>query len=100
MLYKLGNCLRGGFQGEFDSIDDAWIQLGTDFLLAYPCDVYNRDTGQYDIDPNGSRSVVMYVKQENTFGIVEFVKCKIGRVSMTDRNREEIQHEYLQSVFF
>lgn len=67
-LYILGNCLRGSFEGEFSSIDEAWKILSARFLQSFPSD--------------GGRSVIMKVYKKNEFDLEQFILCKTGITSL------------------
>lgn len=82
--YRLGNCLRGGFEGQFESVDEAWQKLGTRFLNAYPAEKMDENNNPV-IDPNGSRSVIMKTEEKNQYGFEEFLKCKDGQVKMSEK---------------
>ena len=41
--YTLGNFLRGGFSGDFSSVESAWSFLGSRFLLSFPSDHFDKD---------------------------------------------------------
>lgn len=63
--YRLGNCLRGHFEGHFTDMDTAWSVLSQRFLLSYP------------VSPNSKgRHVQMYVFEANRHGLHEWVLCK------------------------
>lgn len=63
--YRLGNCLRGHFEGYFQTMEEAWEVLSQRFLLSYP------------VTPNSKgRHVQMYVFEENRHGFHEWVLCK------------------------
>lgn len=99
--YRLGNFLRGGFQGEFDSLDEAWIQLGSCFLRAYPCDKVDPETHEMVVDPDGARRVHMFVFEENPYGIEQNLICKSGDFSMCDRVPvSKDQYERLSPIAF
>jgi len=70
--YRAGNWLRGFFEGEFSSIEEAWSYLSTRFLISFPT------------DDNGIRNIYMMVKEKNPYGIEQFLLCKEG---MTERNK-------------
>ena len=99
--YKLGNFLRGGFKGEFGSLEEAWNELGTDFLNACPCEDYNPDSKAYYTSLEGGRTVCMYVYEENAYGIEEFVKCRVDSFHMNERLRTSgIEHTWAPAVEF
>ena len=60
--YKLGNFLRGFFEGYFKDTDTAWKYLSHRFFLSYP----------------GRRHVYMETFGENRFGFEEFMLCRKG----------------------
>ena len=60
--YKLGNWLRGFFEGYFKDGWTAWKYLSHRFYLSYP----------------GRRHVNMEVFGENQFGFEEFMLCRKG----------------------
>lgn len=66
--YILGNCLRGYFDGNFSSLEDAWKILSYRFLKSYPCSV--------------GRDVIMYVVEENSYGILQYIICRYGITSL------------------
>jgi len=70
--YCAGNWLRGAFEGEFSSIEEAWSYLSKRFLLSFPTD-----------DLNGVRTIEMQVKEKNKYGFEQFLTCKRGE---TERN--------------
>lgn len=51
--YLLGNFLRGAFEGDFASLEEAWEWLSDRFLLSYPAE--------------GGRHVLMYVYEANQY---------------------------------
>jgi len=63
--FRLGNCLRGHFEGWFVDAETAWEVLSQRFLLSYP--VEEGSTG---------RHVQMYVFEENRYGLSEWVLCR------------------------
>lgn len=66
--YVLGNCLRGYFEGEFTSQEDAWRWLSKRFLLAFPS--------------GSGRTVDMYVHEKNHYGLEQWVRCQGGVTSI------------------
>lgn len=62
--FVLGNVLRGWFEGSFSDKETAWRFLSKRFLLSYPC-------------PQG-RSVSLYVFERNSYGLEQFVLCRVG----------------------
>lgn len=64
--YKIGNCLRGYFEGNFENIDDAWEILSRRFLMSYP------------VEGEGGRFVQMLVTELNHYGIEQSIVCKCG----------------------
>lgn len=70
--YRAGNCLRGYYDGEFSSIEEAWSHLSMRILYDHPTDA-----------PNGVRSIALYVKERNRFDYNQFILCKLG---VTERN--------------
>ena len=55
--FRLGNCLRGYFEGEFNDIDTAWKYLSQRFLLSYP------------VEAGEGRHVEMLIHKENEYGL-------------------------------
>ncbi len=99
--YMLGNLLRGGWAGTFESLDDAWLQLGSRFLLSFPCDQFDKESGEYVENKNGSRFVQMYIHKENEFGIECKVLCKSEPFKMQDRIPVKAeQYERQSDAFF
>ncbi|QIW90253.1 hypothetical protein OLCHANIL_00156 [Vibrio phage V05] len=82
--FKLGNLLRGGFAGDFETIEEAWEKLGSRFLLSFPCDAWSKERGVY-INEDGGRHVYMYVKEENKYGHLDWAMCKGDVFYMKDR---------------
>lgn len=76
--YELGNCLRGYFKGDFEEIETAWRVLSHRFLLSFPS--------------QSGRSVEMFVREPNSYSILEFVKCREGVTSLEAASAEEYQH--------
>ena len=100
--YMLGNLLRCGFTGDFNSIDDAWAALGTRFLLSFPCDRYDKTIGYYVENDAGGRHVSMYIYEKNKHGLDDKTLCKVDVFNMQDRI-EIIKGDYKQvsaSCFF
>ncbi len=75
-LYVLGNWLRGSFEGEFASVDEAWRYLSARFLLSYPS--------------KAGRHVFMKVRELNNYGIEQLVTCKADVTSLEKIDREEV----------
>ncbi|AGB06848.1 hypothetical protein [Vibrio phage XZ1] len=82
--YRLGNLLRGGWSGEFASLEEAWVQLGSRFLLSFPCEKWEKDIGM-SINEDGGRTVYMYVQEENKYGQLDWACCKNGVFYMNER---------------
>lgn len=78
--YRLGNLLRGGFSGEFESMADAWAVLGTRFLLSYPCEDFEGNER-----PDGGRMVYMHVYEENQYGMKSWALCMSDYTRMESR---------------
>ena len=78
--YRLGNCLRGSFDGEFSSIDEAWEILSARFLQSFPT------------DSGGGRNVIMKVQKENEFGFEEYILCKTGITSLKKFSNKGASH--------
>lgn len=65
--YKLGNCLRGGFSGEFKTMEEAWQVLSYRFDIAFPS--------------SGGRSVILKVYETNPYGYLQNIICKVAETS-------------------
>jgi len=76
--FYLGNILRGYFETEAASIDTARKRLSARFKLSYP----------------GNRSVGLFIKKINEFGIEAIVPCWEG---FTDDHAAEYSERYLLS---
>lgn len=75
--YTLGNWMRGAFEGEFATLEEAWEWLSDRFLLSYPS--------------NSGRQVFMYVDEPNTYGFqAQQTLCKEGVTSLTKHPEEEV----------
>lgn len=83
--YMLGNFLRCGFTGDFNSIDEAWAALGSRFLLSFPCDEYDKTIGYIVENDASGRYVQMYVYEKNKHGLDDKVLCKSDSFNMKDR---------------
>ncbi|MDK9793732.1 hypothetical protein [Vibrio sp. D431a] len=81
----MGNLLRGGFEGEFSSIDEAWDNLSSMFLLAFPCEALADDGVTMVEDLASSRSVNMYVYEVNSYGYFCKNLCRKGHAKMAER---------------
>ena len=77
--YKAGNCLRGGFEGEFSSIKKAWSYLSKRFLISYPTD-----------EPGGRRHIYMQVKEVNKYGFNQWLTCKEEETELNDLDGQEV----------
>jgi len=64
--FFLGNCLRGGYSGEFNDPLDAWQVLCARFNSAYPTENF---TG---------REVYLYVREFNQYGYTQSLICRKG----------------------
>lgn len=74
--YLGGNWLRGFYQGEFESIDEAWSFLSNRFLLAYPT--------------TGDRTFYMKVHEKNNYGVMDWSVCKEGVTEKNDLDKDEV----------
>ena len=74
--YLLGNWLRGAFEAEFNSLEEAWEWLSDRFLLSYPSE--------------GGRHVLMYVYEPNEYGFTEKKLCKKDVTSLVKHPEEEV----------
>jgi hypothetical protein len=74
--FIIGNCLRGCFEGEFTSIETAWRVLSARFLLSYPS--------------ADGRNVLMWVREQNVYGITSNVLCKQGVTSTAPVSDSEV----------
>lgn len=68
--YYLGNCLRGYFEGTFDSVIYAHKILSARFLKSFPTE-----------KKNGSRSIEIYVREVNHYGYEDVILCYKGETS-------------------
>lgn len=75
--YVLGNFLRGCYEGEFETIESAWEALSAKMLQHFPC-----KNGLY---------VLMWVKEENRYGLLDTVRCREGFTSLKPISDECIQ---------
>lgn len=83
-LYRAGNILRGHFEGEFESMEEAWSYLSRAFMLAYPTD-----------KPNGRRQISLRVREINPYGFEEFLTCKLDYTELNDLTPEEVKAKLL-----
>lgn len=76
--YVLGNFLRGAYEGEFETLEEAWEWLSDRFLLSYPSE--------------GGRHVQMYVYEPNPYGLGNGVQtlCKQEYTSLIKHPKEEV----------
>jgi hypothetical protein len=74
--FILGNCLRGCFEGEFSSLDHAWGVLSARFLKSYPA--------------REGRSVLMWVREPNQYGLPDTVLCRKGVTSVDPAPEDEV----------
>lgn len=75
--YVLGNWLRGTYEGEFSSVEEAWLWLSHRFLLSYPS--------------SSGRMVYMKVHEVNAYGLLQYVLCKEGYTSLAQAaSKEEV----------
>lgn len=81
--YVLGNILRGWFEGKFADDQTAWRMLSRRFLLSYPA-----STG---------RSVSMYKREVNKYGLEQWVVCRIG-ITWRGRLPRKIVLKYKRSM--
>lgn len=77
--YRAGNWLRGFFEGEFNSIEEAWSWLSKRFLLSFPTET-----------PDGQRSIYMEVKEMNPYGFNDWMTCFNDYTEHNDLDREEV----------
>ena len=77
--YRAGNCLRGYFEGSFESIEEAWSWLSNRLLLSYPTET-----------ADGQRSIYMEVKEINPYGFEDWMMCFEGLTELNDLDREEV----------
>jgi hypothetical protein len=77
--YRAGNWLRGFFEGEFSSIEEAWSYLSTRFLLSFPTDT-----------PDGSRVILLEIYEVNSYNMEQFVLCKGDYTERNDLPKEEV----------
>lgn len=83
--YVAGNWLRGYFEGEFETLDEAWSYLSNRFLLAYPS--------------AGGRHISMWVREPNTYGVVELVCCKFDVITeINDLPEDEVKVRCKRSI--
>ena len=78
-----GNWLRGFYEGEFESIEEAWSFLSNRFLLAYPT--------------KGTRTFYMKIHEENKYGIKELMVCKEGDTEVNSLKKEEVLKRCIRS---
>lgn len=74
--YFMGNSLRGYYEGEFKSIDEAWSFLSNRFLLSFPSE--------------SGRHVGLFVKDKNEFGFEDFKQCKEGITEINTLPRKSV----------
>ena len=74
--FILGNCLRGCFEGDFTSQEKAWKILSARFLMSYPA--------------REGRSVLMWVHEENQYGMMDTIKCQVGVTSLAEVSPDEL----------
>lgn len=84
--YIGGNWLRGFYEGEFETIEEAWSYLSRRFLLAYPT------------EKGGGRAFYMKVMEENKYGIEQLTICKEGVTEINDLPREEVLERCKHSI--
>jgi len=77
--YRAGNFLRGFFEGEFSSIEEAWSYLSKRFLLSFPTD-----------DPDGTRWMGMTVKETNPYEREQFLDCFDGQTELNDLPKDDV----------
>lgn len=77
--YRAGNWLRGYYEGEFSSLEEAWSYLSARILLGYPTD-----------DPDGKRGISMYAKEKNAYGFDQFILCKQDYTERNSLIKEEV----------
>jgi len=87
--YRAGNWLRGFFEGEFDSIEQAWSYLSKRFLISFPTD-----------SKNGTRWIGMMVKDINKFGIEQFLNCKEGQTELNKLKRKKVLSKCRKSLYY
>lgn len=74
--YVAGNWLRGSFEGEFSSIDEAWSYLSNRFLLSFPS--------------KSRRQIYMKVKEKNQYGFEDWILCKAGFTEINELSKEDV----------
>lgn len=74
--FVAGNWLRGFFEGEFTTIEEAWKYLSKRFLLSYPS-----STG---------RHIYMFIEKENEYGHNQLIICKKGVTEISDNLTEKV----------
>lgn len=77
--YRAGNFLRGFFEGEFTSMEEAWSYLSKRILISYPTET-----------PDGQREIYMEVEEMNPYGYNVYTKCIEGLTELNKLNREEV----------
>ena len=77
--YRAGNWLRGFFEGEFSSIEEAWSYLSKRFIISFPTN-----------KPDGQRHIYMSVKDNNKFGFNQYLQCKVGYTELNNLTKEEV----------
>lgn len=82
MRFRMGNILRGTFEGDFNTIEQAWYWLSHRFYLSYPSEM-----GRY---------VYMEVQEVNKYGFTEFITCKQGIHSMNFGKSESAKYRTLK----
>lgn len=79
--YILGNGLRGCFEGEFASPDEAWRILSARFDRSFP---------------GGGRSILMWIREENRHGFTENSLRRKGEtdpsITATDAELDRCRH--------
>lgn len=99
--YILGNCLRGGFSGQFNSVEDAWLKLGSKFLSVNPCQKFCSESNAMVLNPESARSVILMVENLNEFGFIDKRTCKKGDFNMSECiDVEKIEFEEVLAINF
>ncbi|MCK5021183.1 MAG: hypothetical protein KAS32_29505 [Candidatus Peribacteraceae bacterium] len=82
--YYLGNLLRGYFEGEFESIEEAWNALCARFNQSFPS--------------TGGRYVYLWIEKVNEYGFNDATPCKKG-ISNVDEVSDEQLKRCIYSAF-
>lgn len=67
-IYYMGNCLRGYYEGKFETFEEAFKVLSARFYLSFPS--------------SSGRSVLMYCEEINKYGLEDRLLCYRGTASM------------------